>query len=84
MLFRNEPKLFISFSDTASATCSDAASATSSSLVRIFVNGLEVLSAEVYWALDVIEKHGSFNSCAGKSELFCLMCPCLLCSGFLM
>lgn len=39
------------------------------------MSGPEVLSAEVYWALDVIEKHGSFNSCTGKSELFRLMFP---------
>lgn len=37
--------------------------------------GSEVLSAEVFWVLDVMEKHGSFNSCSGKGDLFRLMFP---------
>ncbi|CAK6975946.1 G2/M phase-specific E3 ubiquitin-protein ligase-like, partial [Scomber scombrus] len=60
---------------SAAASSSSTAEATCSGSVRTYVSGPEVLSAEVYWALDVIEKHGFFNSCTGKSELLRLMFP---------
>lgn len=51
-----------------------AATASSSSSMTTFVRGPEVLSAEVYWVLDVMEKHGSFNSCTGKGDAFSISC----------
>ena len=56
----NEHFYFHFFSDTAAATSSSS---------RTFVTGPEVLSAEVNWARDVMEKHGPFNSCTGNYDL---------------
>ena len=33
----------------------------------------ETLVSEIYFALDVVKNHYSFNSAANKGELFCLM-----------
>ncbi|KAJ8361952.1 hypothetical protein AAFF_G00409220 [Aldrovandia affinis] len=52
-----------------------AVTSSSSSLMRSFVSGTEVPSAEVYWQLDVMEKHNYFNSCPGKGDLFRLRFP---------
>ena len=40
-----------------------------------FCNGKEVLSAEIYWALHVTDKHYSFKSCDTVGDLFRNMFP---------
>jgi len=37
--------------------------------------GEEVHTAEIYWTLDCIDNHSSYNSCKGKSDLFRFMFP---------
>jgi len=37
--------------------------------------GDEVYTAEIYWTLDCIDNHSSYNSCNEKSDLFHFMFP---------
>lgn len=49
--------------------------ATSSRSMRTFVIGSEDLSAEMFWMLNVMGKHGFFNICSGIGDLFRRMFP---------
>lgn len=58
-----------------SKTQTNASNKVIVSSVGTFVTGNSVLTAEIYWALHVIDNHYSFKSCEKVSNLFCKMFP---------